>query len=203
MLAVLGMALFTGASAAPVEKIRNDKVVSLEYTLAPGDTAELSGRPAVTVYFNEGAIEFKPSTGSVQKGGVRRGDVVFLSDDAGEIRNAGSSPLKFVRTEFLTGGSDETWGRAGLAPNYKVLVENQYTRTYDIRIPAGEREPQHTHDARVVVCVSGAQLKHVMPDGREEPSTLETGEIAWRPASTHIGQNLGKTDLWVIAIEPK
>jgi hypothetical protein len=42
-----------------------------------------------------------------------------------------------------------------------------------------------------------------MPDGHEEPSTLKTGEIAWRLGSTHIGQNVGKTDLWAIAVEPK
>ena len=30
-----------------------------------------------------------------------------------------------------------------------------------------------------------------------------TGEIAWRRGGTHIGHNLGKTDLWVIAVEPK
>jgi hypothetical protein len=42
-----------------------------------------------------------------------------------------------------------------------------------------------------------------MPDGRTETSTLRTGEIAWRNGGTHIGQNLGKTDLRVIAIEPK
>ncbi len=128
---------------------------------------------------------------------------MFSGPAAGEIRNTGSSDLHFVRTEFLTDGSGETWGTTGLSPNYKLLIENQYTRTYDIRIPAGTREPQHTHQARVVVCLSGAELKHLMPDGREEPSTLKTGEVAWRSGGTHIGQNLGKTDLWVIAIAPK
>ena len=52
------------------------------------------------------------------------------------------------------------------------------------------------------VLVSNA-LEHEMPDGRREISTLKTGEIAWRPGATHVGHNLGKTDLWVIAIEPK
>jgi hypothetical protein len=74
---------------------------------------------------------------------------------------------------------------------------------YDIRIPAHTREPQHTHKALVVVCLSGATLKHLMPDGTEEPSTLKTGEVGWRLDATHIGQNLGQTALWVIAIEPK
>ena len=55
----------------------------------------------------------------------------------------------------------------------------------------------------VVICFSGARMEHILPDGRTEPSTLQTGEIAWRRGATHIGHNLDKTDLWVIAIEPK
>ena len=74
---------------------------------------------------------------------------------------------------------------------------------YDIRIPAHTNEPQHTHKDRVVVCLSGAQLEHPLPDGRREPSTLKTGEVGRRRGGTHIGQNLGNSDLWVIAIEPK
>jgi quercetin dioxygenase-like cupin family protein len=185
-----------------VEKLKNEKVVSLEYTLKPGESAPVDGRPAVTVYFDNGSLEFT-ARGNAQKSSVNRGDVVFQPAQPGEIRNTGSSDIHFVRSEFLTGGVAETWGRTGLAPNYKLLIENQYTRVYDIKIAAGTREPQHTHHARVVVCLSGAQLKHLMPDGREEPSTLKTGEVTWRPGSTHIGQNLGNTDLWVIAIEPK
>jgi hypothetical protein len=42
-----------------------------------------------------------------------------------------------------------------------------------------------------------------MPDGRREAATLKTGEIAWRRGVTHVGHNIGKTDLWAIAIEPK
>lgn len=91
----------------------------------------------------------------------------------------------------------------GLSPNYKLILENQFARTYDIRIPAHTNEPQHTHRDRVVICLSGAVMKHLFPDGREEPSTLTTGETAYRPGTTHIGQNLGDTNLWVIAVEPK
>ncbi|SPE25193.1 hypothetical protein SBA6_100011 [Candidatus Sulfopaludibacter sp. SbA6] len=198
------VALASVAAGAPTaEKLRNDKVVSVEITLRPGEGVPVEGRPAVTVYFESGSLAFTPRVGRVEKISVQRGDTVFSRAEAGEIRNTGSSGLHFVRTEFLTDGGSETWGTTGLSPNYKLLIENQCTRVYDIRIPAGTREPQHTHKARVVVCLSGAVLKHLMPDGREEPSTLKTGEVAWRLGSTHIGQNLGKTDLWVIAIEPK
>jgi hypothetical protein len=111
--------------------------------------------------------------------------------------------LRIVRTEYLGKGDSKTWGKAGLAPDYKLLLENQYGRVYDIRMAAGKSEPLHSHHDRVVICLSGAELEHEMPDGRRESSTLKTGEIAWRHATTHIGHNLGKTDLWAIAIEPK
>jgi len=172
-------------AAQPTEKLRNENVAVTEYTLKPGEKMKFDTHaPAVTV----------------RLAGERRGDVKF---NAAGIANGGPSELRVVRIEFLGQGNNETWGAKGLAPNYQVLLENQYTRVYDIRIPAHGKEPQHTHHARVVVCLSGAKLRHLMPDGREEPSTLSTGEVAFRPGGTHIGENLGDTDLWVIAVEPK
>ncbi len=137
--------------------------------------------------------------------GSRRGEVVFLPPQGAAIKNAGSSEIRFVRVDFLGHGAPGAapWGSGGLSPHYKLLFENQYVRAYDIRIPAGTNEPQHTHKDRVVVCLSGAKLQQLFPDGRTEVSTLKTGEVAWRGGSTHIGQNLGTTDLRVIAIEPK
>jgi len=105
--------------------------------------------------------------------------------------------------EFLGNGNPETWGMTGLSPNYKMIFENRYARVYDIKIPAGTKEPQPTHHDRVVICLSGAELSHLLPDGRDEPSTLKTGEIVWRRGGTHVGRYLGTTDLWVIAVEPK
>ncbi len=171
--------------------MHNDRVLVTDVTLQPGETQTFPGEhPGVIVYFTDGP-------------GVKRGASVFQTAKPATVRNKGSAPVHFARIEFLGNGLAETWGTAGLSPNYKLLLENQYVRVYDIRIPAGTKEPQHTHHDRVVVCLSGAQLKHLMPDGREEPSTLQTGEIVWRRGGTHIGQNLGKTDLWVIAVEPK
>jgi hypothetical protein len=171
--------------SAQTEIIHNERVSVAEYRLSPGESRRLTtSHPSLTVYPN--------------------GEVVF--DAAGKprgLKNDGTTEARFVQIMFWGPGLDQTWGATGLSPNYKLLLENRYTRVYDIRIPAGTKEPQHTHHDRVVVCLSGAQLEHLMPDGRVEPSTLATGEIAWRRGGTHIGHNLGKTDLWVIAVEPK
>ncbi len=210
----LGLALvlfpITGALAGDrTERVQNDKVLVVAQTLAPGETLALpDGRAGVLVYLNAGSVEVVPySAGLSRTNTVKRGEVMFRPSvdepAAAAVKNAGSTALQLVATTYLGKGGSETWGRAGLAPNYQVLFENQYGRVYDIRVAAGKSEPLHSHHARVVICLSGAELMHEMPDGRKETATLKTGEVAWRPAATHVGHNLGQTDLWVIAIEPK
>jgi hypothetical protein len=203
-IAFSAMVVSAALAAGSIEKIRNEKVLVTEETLAPGETALWQGsRPSTIVYLTGGTVEMMPNRGDVRKMQVKRGETVFQRADEAKIKNDGTATLKFVRIEYLTAGSDETWGMKGLSPHYTMIVENKYARAYDIEIPAQKFEPQHTHHARVVVCISGAELEHILPDGTKQPSTLKTGEIAWRPAATHIGHNMGHTDLWVIAIEPK
>ena len=188
-------------AATSVEKIRNEKVVVTEETLAPGETASVPGnRPSMLVFLTGETAEVISSHGKTRRESVRRGETLALTAREDSLKNEGSSTLSFVRIAFLTEGVHETWGMTGLSPNYKLLVEDQYARAYDIKIPAQTFEPQHTHHDRVVVCLSGAQLEHILPDGEKQPSTLKTGEVEWRLGSTHVGHNMGHTDLWVIAV---
>lgn len=207
MLTCAAIALIAAAvpvRAASVQKLQNDKVRVLEDTLAPGASESIAdGRPSVIVYEEGTAAELAFANGPKHKQSVRRGETVPEPAGLRTITNAGSTPLRLVRTEFLTDGSEDKWGMTGLPPNYKLLFENRYSRTYDIRIAAHQKEQKHTHRARIVIALSGAKLEHMMADGSVQPSTLKTGEIAWRPGQTHVGHNMGDTNLWVIAIEPK
>lgn len=190
--------------AATAEILRNEKVVVTGETLAPGEQETVAGEHASVVVFLSGdSVAAKFANGTSKNAAVHRGDVINEAPGRRIVTNTGHSPLKLVRTEFLTGGSEETWGMTGLPPNYNVFFEDRHSRTYEIRIAPHAWEPQHTHHARVVVCLNGAQLEHVLPDGTRQPSTLKTDEVTWRPGQTHTGHNLGDTDLWVIAIEPK
>jgi len=188
------------AASIAKETFRNDKVAITEETLQPGASeANPSRMPSMTVFVQQGAIEVKS-----KKSTPKEGEVLYRASDGGVLKNVGPADLKIVRIDLVgPGDANSTWGTTGLSPNYKLLFENQFVRAYDIKIPAGTDEPQHTHKNRVVVCLSGAQLMHLLPDGTKEPSTLETGVVGWRRGGTHIGRNLGKTDLWVIAVEPK
>jgi len=210
-LRCIGAGLLLVAAAAPLfatttEVLRNEKVIVTEVTLAPGDQEQVGGVHASVLVVLEGdSIQMLPPRGydQAERSAVRRGDTINQRAGAEILTNAGTTPLRLVRVEFRTSGSDETWGMTGLPPNYNVLFEDEHSRTYEIKIAAHAVEPQHTHHARVVVCLNGAQLEHVLPDGTKQPSTLKTDEVVWREGQTHTGHNLGDTDLWVIAIEPK
>jgi len=190
--ALAAITIGAGAHASTsVEKVNNDKVKAFDEMLEPGEAERLSDHlPSVVVYMSSGP-------------GVHEGETVFAPAGTAPLKNNGTAVLHFVRIYFLTPGGDETWGTTGLAPHYKMLFENQFARVYDIKIPAQSREPQHSHHDRVVISLSGAQLEHILPDGTVQPSTLKTGEVVWRKGGTHIGHNMGDTNLWVIAVEPK
>jgi len=191
-------------SAETTEVLKNDKVVVLEVKLAPGEQEMVTGRyPSVVVYLSGDEVEMKTVDGMEEQAIVERGKTVNVPARSGVLKNTGSKELRLVRVEFLTAGSQEMWGMTGLPPNYKMIFEDEHSRTYDIKIARHEWEAQHTHHDRAVVCLSGARLEHVLPDGSVQPSTLKTDEVDWRQGQTHKGHNLGDTDLWVIAIEPK
>ena len=199
MKSALLLLVVAAVFAAGTATVRNDHVVVWDETLRPGETITWSGdHPSEIVYFTDGTLDIAGAPAT-----VKRGDAVFETAAARKVKNTGGGDVHYARIEFLGSGIDEAWGKSGISPNYKMLFENRYTRVYQIQIPAGTKEPQHKHHDRVVVCLSGALLKHTMPDGKEETATLKTGEIAWRRGGTHVGQNLGNTDLWVVAVEPK
>lgn len=190
------------AAATPVEKIKNERVVALEFSLQPGESEPAgSGQPSAVVFLGDGNVELSIER-KVAVRAVKRGEVIFREANGAALR-ATSAAVRFVRIEFPGGGDDFVWGTKGFAPDYKMIVENRYARVYDIHIPAGGSEPQHTHRNRVVVCLSGAKLRHVLPDGSEQDSSIARDDCLWRLGQTHVGKNIGATDLWVIAIEPK
>jgi hypothetical protein len=207
--ALIAIAVFSAAGSAPlaaatVDVLSNGKVAVTEVKLAPGEHETVMGRhPSVVVYLAGYEAQIKFADGKVKRESIVRGETLKEPATAGVLTNTGNVPLRLVRVEFLTAGGPEMWGRMGLPTNYQMIFEDQFSRTYNIRVAAHATEPQHTHHDRVVVCLDGAQLEHILPDGTKQTSTLKTDEITWRPAQTHVGHNLGDTNLWVVAIEPK
>jgi hypothetical protein len=46
-------------------------------------------------------------------------------------------------------------------------------------------------------------LKSTAPDGTSKEIVYKTGDIQWRPAVTHTGENVGTTEMKSLLIEVK
>jgi hypothetical protein len=202
------MATVSGWATTRVTMIRNEKVVVYDEIVHQAETESGSdglrqGMPNITVFLNEGTMRLTSDGGKAETRTVKRGEVIFRGPHDGKISAVSSSEIHFVRIELIGPGLDETWGMSGLPLDDRILKEDKFARTYEIRIPTGAKEPQHSQHGRVLVVLSGAELRLTLPDGSLKDTQLKTGSCVWRPAQTHAGENVGKSDYWAIAVEPK
>ncbi len=95
--------------------------------------------------------------------------------------------------------------------HHRVLLENDRVRVLEAWIAAGETVPMHSHRWPSVIHVVSASdfvrydpQGHIVMDSRTLPSRPKNGDILWSaPLQPHSIQNVGDTELRVIAIELK
>jgi hypothetical protein len=86
----------------------------------------------------------------------------------------------------------------------KVVLENQFVRVLDIRVPPGVFEPVHSHAAGVTVALTAYDNEtKTIPDGATTGRHTVFGDIRWADPVTHEARNTGSTEQHVIRIELK
>ena len=94
--------------------------------------------------------------------------------------------------------------------HHRVLFENDHVRVLDTRLPPGERTPVHAHEwpaALYVLSWSDFVRRDsngcVLVDSRNRPAR-EPGAGLWiDPLPPHSVDNVGLSDLHIIAVEVK
>jgi len=97
------------------------------------------------------------------------------------------------------------------ADHHAPLLENNAVRVLDTRVGPGERTPIHAHEWPAVLYVlSWSEFVRRDPDGnvlldsRTLPSKPPLGSALWSgPIGPHYVQNVGQTDLHILAVEIK
>ena len=94
---------------------------------------------------------------------------------------------------------------AAIAPDrFKVLLENEHVRVLEYTLRPGERDPWHTHPAKVSYVVEGGELRIHLADGKSFLSTEAKGAAEWREAlPSHYAENVGKTPVRILLFEVK
>lgn len=92
-----------------------------------------------------------------------------------------------------------------VAPDrFKVLLENEHVRVLEYRLKPGERDPWHTHPAKVSYVAEGGELRIHLADGTSFLSSEVQGHAEWRDAlPRHYAENVGSTPVRIILVEVK
>ena len=89
-----------------------------------------------------------------------------------------------------------------IAPrNYRLLMENERVRVYDVTIKPGEKVSLHSNGPSVIYVLNDGRLKHTYPDGTVRETNAVSGSVVWDDAETHETENVGETDIHSVKIE--
>jgi beta-alanine degradation protein BauB len=92
-----------------------------------------------------------------------------------------------------------------LAPNmYKVVLDNDQLRAIDYHLKPGEKEPMHSHPNGVFVYYfTDADTRGTDLSGATTETHHKAGDVLWREPVTHVAENIGKTEIHQLLVEPK
>jgi len=91
-----------------------------------------------------------------------------------------------------------------VAPNnYKVVFENERVRVLSFHAGPGEQWALHSHPDSVVISLNEYQVRNAVPAAQPTVRAAKRGDVAWIPARSHTGENVGGTEMDCILVELK
>jgi len=86
---------------------------------------------------------------------------------------------------------------------FKERLNNSEVRVLEYSSKPGQKEAMHSHPAVILYVIQGGKLKSTAPDGTSKVVEYKTGDIQWREAVTHSGENVGTTEMKSLLVEVK
>ena len=117
-------------------------------------------------------------------------------------RDSAVSRFSYQVTARCQSWSRETVGRRSV-PVYKVAFENANVRALDIHVKLGAKVAMHSHPASVLTAYTPCKMRLMSSDGKSADVEFKSGDIVWRDAETHAGENIGTAECHVLQVELK
>jgi quercetin dioxygenase-like cupin family protein len=86
---------------------------------------------------------------------------------------------------------------------FKERLNNSEVRVLEYSSKPGQKEAMHSHPAVLLYVIQGGKLKSTSPDGTSKVIDYKAGDMQWRDAVTHSGENVGTTEMKSLLIEVK
>jgi len=108
------------------------------------------------------------------------------------LLGAGSAPDPSAPDPAVTDGD-----------KYQVLLDNERVRVLRYHDQPGAKTHLHHHPCFVMYALAPFRRRLTFPDGSQRVRGFEAGEVAWMPAQSHVGENIGATATEALLIELK
>ncbi len=71
---------------------------------------------------------------------------------------------------------------------HRVVLDNEYLRVVEVRVPEGTSLPMHSHPPRLIVAIGSYRLQATSTSGAESVVDRRPGEVAWTGREEHAAQ---------------
>jgi hypothetical protein len=153
--------------------------------------------------------------GTVTRRHTKFGEVRWAEPVTHEARNTGATEQRVLRVELKRDAPPAVSGAAAGKPDLldslvvckdtqKLILENQFVRVIEERVPPGVAQPKHRHAHGVLIPLANSEIESVDdPGGQPTRRHLQFGDAGWREPVVHAVRNVGATELLNIRIELK
>jgi hypothetical protein len=221
LLAMLGAAWLCAAQPPPATAtqkvvLENEFVRVVELRVPPGvSEARHSHDRGVTIalsaYDNE-MTDFP--AGTVTRRHTRFGEVRWAEPVTHEARNMGTTEQRVLRVELKRDPPGESSAASGrpdpldslivCKDTQKLILENQFVRVIEEKVPPGVAQAKHRHAHGVLIPLADSDIESVDDPGAQPTRRhLQFGDAGWREPVVHAVRNVGTTELLNIRIELK
>jgi quercetin dioxygenase-like cupin family protein len=90
-----------------------------------------------------------------------------------------------------------------VAPDVKVLLENDRVRVLESKLKPGEVEGMHSHPEYIAYFLTPTTVKITTPDGKSSVKKPPAGKVLYGKGAKHRIENVGDTLQRVLVIEIK
>lgn len=188
-------------------EFENDQVRVLRYTIPPGEKTALHEHPnnvQVMLTDHNGKVTVGDKTTETHG---KAGTVAWRTPVTHVVENIGDQPIVGILIEPKKPAS--TLPAADKDPvkvdpkTTKVEFENDQVRVIRYHYPAHYKSPMHAHADNVQVMLTDTHIKVTTPDGKASEAHGKAGQVFWRTAVVHEGENIGDQDFEGIHVEMK
>jgi len=86
---------------------------------------------------------------------------------------------------------------------YKLAFENERIRVLSFATEPGQKWPLHSHPDSVAISLSEYSVRNIIPGQAVTELHSKLGDLRWIPATAHMGENMGSTEMRGVIVELK